>query len=518
MSERPLLFELKDLRVARGGKTELESFSLALHAGETVVLLGEADSGKDALLRNLGGFPDRGEQVAGQIRFGEEPFHFVTRRPRSPLRTAYLPAVAAKVLDPTARAAEQFTRILTRRLACPQAAAREELRAVLARFDGAPSVETLDAPVENLAPATVTFGLLAVAAAVTPQLLLCDHPFADLSPLAAERLTRALLAEQKRQGFAMIYAAREPHPVARLMARTIVLRRGQVVEEGAAPQLIAGQTHSYTQALLKALPLDLSRPLRPSPRGEPLLQVQNLVLGDSARARRRDAIAFELRRGAAMGLVGEPGSGRRRLLNAILGLERRPGRIVFDAVDLNLLSETMALRLRRRVAFVTSRDGALDPRMSLWDTVDEPLRAHLSLTRELAADYRDNALKRVGLASHNGRAVVAALSPFDQRRLQIARAIVAAPLLVVIDEPLRSLDALAQSTIRDLLAEFRIESQAGFLVLTSDFSVAAALCDDAMVFDNGRVVERGPIAMLVRSPKEATTRALVEAATLKPVA
>jgi len=191
---------------------------------------------------------------------------------------------------------------------------------------------------------------------------------------------------------------------------------------------------------------------------------------------------------------------------------------VFDAVDLNLLSETMALRLRRRVAFVSSREGVLDSRMTLWDTVDEPLRAHLSLTRELAAGYRDSALKRVGLASHNGRQIVATLSPFDQRRLQIARAIVAAPLLVVVDEPLRGLDALAQSTIRDLLAEFRVESQAGFLMLTSDFSVAAALCDDAMVFEGGRVVERGPIAALVQSPKEATTRALIGAARLRPAA
>ncbi|MBV8977762.1 MAG: ATP-binding cassette domain-containing protein [Alphaproteobacteria bacterium] len=516
MSEPRVLLELKDLRVTRGGKVELEPFSLLLHAGETVVLLGEAGSGKDAVLRTLGGFFERDEEAVGRLRVGDGEFQPVARRTKPALRTAYLPSATGNALDPRMSAAEQLSRVLARKLSCPKPAALEELRGALARFDAAPSLETIQAPVARLEPAAVAFGLLAAAAAATPELLLCDHPMADLSPLAANRVTRALLEEQTRQGFAIVYCAREPHPVVRLMARTIVLRRGQVVEEGSAAHLIGGQTHPYTKSIFKALPADLARPPRAASRGEPLLQVQNLML--DAAHRRRDAIGFELRRGAAMGLVGEPGSGRRRLLDAVLGLERRPGRVVFDAVDLNLLSETMALRLRRRVAFVTSRDGALDPRMSLWDTVDEPLRAHLNLSRELASDYRDNALKRVGLASHDGRQAVSSLSPFDRRRLQIARAIVAAPLLVVVDEPLRALDAPAQSTIRDLLGEFRVESQAGFLVLTSDFSVAAALCDDALVFDKGRLVERGPIATLLAAPREAATKALVEAATLKPAA
>jgi peptide/nickel transport system ATP-binding protein len=123
----------------------------------------------------------------------------------------------------------------------------------------------------------------------------------------------------------------------------------------------------------------------------------------------------------------------------------------------------------------------------------------------------------VGLASVDGRRVIATLSPFDRRRLQIARAIVAAPLLVVVDEPLRGLDAIARATIRDLLAEFRIEQQAAFLVVTGDFAVARALADDVMIFDRGRVVERGPMREVLRVPKEAVTRTLIEAAEFGPL-
>ena len=203
------------------------------------------------------------------------------------------------------------------------------------------------------------------------------------------------------------------------------------------------------------------------------------------------------------------------MARVLLGIDRpRAGRVVLDAVDVGVLSQAMKLRLRRRVAMIAGADEVLDQRMSLWDTVAEPLRAHLKLPRDLVANYRDAALKRVGLASLPGERAVSELSAFDKRRLQVARAIVGAPLLVVIDEPLRGLDAFAQSVMRDLLRNFRAQEGPAFLVITADFSVAQALCEEAMVFKDGRVIERGPLADLVRAPKEAQTKALIEASLL----
>jgi peptide/nickel transport system ATP-binding protein len=514
------LLEIKDLGVVRTSspRPELEHFSLTLNAGETVVLLGDADSGKDAVLRILNG--ERSDGVSGTIRFGEGEAKAAARKPRAPFRIAHLPSIASQPFSPAASVAAQLVRIVARKLGCPRGAARAELRGALARLNGAPSFELLDCPPSRLDDVSLGWGLLAGACATAPSLMLCDHPFLDISPAAAQALTDALRAEQERLGFAILYAARNPQTVARIGGRTIVLRHGRVVEENDAAHLMRGQTHAYTQALFKALPQHATeKPARPGARGEPLLQVQGLVLQPDPKRktqRTRDQMSFELRRGASLALIGENGSGRHALMRAVLGLERKPGRILFDAVDLNLLSEAMTLRLRRRVAFVTSSDDALDPRMTLWDTVDEPLRAHLQLSRELTAGYREAALKRVGLASYDGRRAVATLSPFDKRRLLVARAIVGAPLLVVVDEPLRGLDAVAQTTMRDLLMDFRIEQQSAFLVITSDFAVAQALADEAMVFDSGRVVERGPVRGLLANPKESATKALVAAAAFHP--
>ena len=511
------LIEIDNLRIMRPGAAwpVLERFSLTLRAGETVVLLGDADSGKDAVLSLIDGTLERGDELTGTIRFGEGEAKPAARKPRPNFRIAYLPAAASQPLSPNASVAAQLARVIARKLNCPRGGAFAELRSALSRLDGAPSPELLDCVPRRLDAVSLSWALLAGAMAVTPELVLCDHPFMDVSPASAHILTDALLAEQKRLGFAILCAARGPQSVIRMGARTLVLRQGRVVEENDAAHLMSGQTHAYTQALFKALPQAIpDKPVRSTARGEPLLQVQGLGLNTPLKntVRAKDALSFELRRGASLALVGENGSGRRALMRAVLGLERKPGRILFDAVDLNLLSEAMTARLRRRVAFVTSNDDALDQRMTIWDTVDEPLRAHLRLSRYLTAGYREAALKRVGLASHAGRRTVSSLSPFDRRRLMVARAIVSAPLLVVVDEPLRGLDAVAQTTMRDLLVDFRAEQQSAFLVITSDLAVARVLADEAMVFKDGRVVERGPIRNLIVNPKDSATKALIGAA------
>ncbi|HWU26834.1 MAG TPA: hypothetical protein VN154_10570, partial [Rhizomicrobium sp.] len=86
-----------------------------------------------------------------------------------------------------------------------------------------------------------------------------------------------------------------------------------------------------------------------------------------------------------------------------------------------------------------------------------------------------------------------------------------------VDEPLQGLDAFAQSVIRDLLQSFRDEEGPAFLVITSDFAVAKSLAEDAMVFKDGQIVERGSVAELLRSPKHPYTRSLAEASRIEPL-
>lgn len=514
MMDGDLLLELKDAGLFRHGKTELERFNLRLAPGESLVVLGEAGSGKDAVLRLVGGFTDKTDSVSGTIRYGAGREHPLGRE-KPAIRTAYLTNPLRQPLAPHASVAGQLIRIVARKLHAPFGSAREELRLALENLPGGVTLALLDAKPERLDPLSLATGLLAAVTAQTPDLVLADAPFADLGPGTIKHLLEGLVAEHKRLGFGLIYATGGLQPAARLGGRVLVLKAGRVVEEGPFERLISGNAHAYTKKLFGALPTLNREPPKPrgAPRGQPLLQVHNIPFASEKSP--RDVLTFELRRSGSLALVGEPGSGRRTLLRQMLGFDSvKSGRVVFDAVDLNILSQAMANRMRRRIAFISGKDDTLDPRMSLWDTVDEPLRAHLDITNTLIAECRDAALTRVGLASHDGRTPVHALSAFDKRRLQIARAYVAAPLLVVIDEPLRALDAFAQSILREVLIDFRATQETAFLVLTSDLTIAQSLAEDALVFDAGKMVERASIAHLVYAPQANATKSLIEAVSL----
>jgi peptide/nickel transport system ATP-binding protein len=411
----------------------------------------------------------------------------------------------------------QLSRIVARKVGAPRASAREDIELVLARLPGEPRLADLDKPPAELPPEILAWGLFAAAFAQNPELLLADGALLGVAPSHARKLASALLEEQAHLGFSLVYAADSTQIAAWLKGRVIVMRNGKIVEEGPAERLATAQAHSYTQTLFKSSPLSSSLNVRPGARGQPVIQAYRIEMARPSSGRERDNLSFELRRGASLALIGEEGSGRHTLARILLGLDDAPaGRVVFDAVDVGVLSNPMMIRLRRRIAIVAGADDVLDPRMTLWDTVAEPLRTHLDLPANLVATYRDTALKRVGLSSLAGDRPVASLSPFDKRRLQVARAIVGAPVLAVIDEPLRGLDAFAQSVMRDLLRNFRLQEGPAFLVITSDISVARDFAEEAMVFRDGRVIERGAVSDLMRAPKDPYTRSLVEASAPLP--
>jgi peptide/nickel transport system ATP-binding protein len=514
------LLRIRDLTLARFGaaKPEIQGFSFALAPGDTLTLLGETGSGKGAVLRMLARPVRRGTQISGTVQLRDGAEQPLVRNMTLDLRMVYLPGPHASVFNPHASVLQQLTLIVARKLRQPRPSARAELALALERLPGAPTLEALDHPPALVAPEALGAGLLAAAVAQTPDLVLADDPLGELSPTHARALASALKAEQKRLGFALLYSAARAEAANLLGGNLIVLRSGRIVEEGTVARLASAQSHAYTQTLFRATSAGERQSAdRAAVRGEPLLQVQGVQLATRGKPNARDKLNFELRRGASLALVGEIGSGRRALARALLGLDAvAGGRIVFDQVDIGVLDAAMMARLRRRVAFVTGDDDALDTRMTIFDTVSEPLRAHLAMPRDLIAHNRDAALKRVGLAALPGSWTVASLSPFDRRRLQIARAIVSQPLLAVIDEPLRGLDAFAQSVVRDLLRNFRSNEGPALLVITSDFGLARAFCEDGFVFKDGRVVERGTIATLLRAPQDPHTRKLLEAVAVLP--
>src|ERR1700683_5289352 len=190
---------LKEFTIRREGaaRPELDRFALAIERGETVIMLGEADAGKDALMSALAGAPLAAETLTGSVQFGIGAAVSADRLSAMPLRLAYLPGPAGQPLSMQASVASQLSRVIARKTSIPRASALAELGLVLQRLKGAPSAEALDRSTADLDLDVVAWGLLAAAFAATPELLLVDHFLVGLPPTSARALARALLAEQE---------------------------------------------------------------------------------------------------------------------------------------------------------------------------------------------------------------------------------------------------------------------------------------------------------------------------------
>ncbi len=145
-------------------------------------------------------------------------------------------------------------------------------------------------------------------------------------PRSIRTIVTALMAEQKRLGFALLYAARGLKAAAQLNSRVIVLRQGKVIEEGAFAKLASGQSHAYTRTLFKGA-AQAARPAGGTQRDARRAAAAGAGprSGRGKTRRGRDGITFELRRGASLALIGEEGSGRRALVRALLGLDHVAG-------------------------------------------------------------------------------------------------------------------------------------------------------------------------------------------------
>jgi len=480
-----------------------EPVSLVVKPGELISILGRAGAGGEEL-RNI--LLERMSVKDGVLKFGVS-----ANGGRS--RMAYLAGENAALSRHISTAA-QLTRVLSRRQHIPGPSAREELRLHLEHLYGAPGLERLGFKPQTLKPRERALAFLALALAQNPDCVVADDPADSLDPLEHEEFLRILLEQHARAGFALLYFTGNPATAARLAGRIIVLRDGAIIEEGSAGRLASTHAHAYTQALFRAVPrLEAPKPVS-TQRSEPLLQVRGFAFEKpkSKRADHTKTITFELRRGASLALVGARGSGRRSIARAVLGLERvAHGQIVFDSVDIGVLSATMRARLRRRIAFIDGNDAVLDPRMSVGDTVKEPMRAHVNLGSVENSRAMETVLKRVGLTEAQAHAKTGSLSALDRRRLQVARAISAGPQLLVLYEPLLHLDVLAQALILDLLKDYRARESVSFLLVTADFAVAQALCEHALVIRDRLVVESGPMAELVSTPADAYTAQLLRA-------
>jgi len=238
-----------------------------------------------------------------------------------------------------------------------------------------------------------------------------------------------------------------------------------------------------------------------------LVSVDNVSFGYSRDRLVLDGISLEIRPGASVGLVGESGSGKTTLLRLLLGLTRpSSGQIRFDGATLDTRSGGFMRDYRRQVQAVFQDPySSLDPRQNVLGIVSEPLRS-LGIPGDRRA-LVEAALVSVGLEPGILGRYPHEFSGGQRQRIAIARAIVAKPKLLLADEAVSALDLSTRIRIVELLRELAADMTLVFV--SHDLGVVAALCDEMVILEKGRIVEAGATRKILAAPQHQYTRKLL---------
>jgi oligopeptide/dipeptide ABC transporter ATP-binding protein len=227
-----------------------------------------------------------------------------------------------------------------------------------------------------------------------------------------------------------------------------------------------------------------------------------------------DGVTFDVRPGEVLALVGESGCGKTSIARAVMRLvEPYAGRVIFRGRDITHLGER-ALRPMRSGLQMIFQDPyeSLDPRQAVFDLVAEPLTIHgREPDRAGRREAVMAALEGAGLhpAEEIARRYPHHLSGGQRQRVAIAAAMVLEPRLIVADEPVSMLDVSLRAGILRLMLDLKEQHDLAYLFITHDLSLAWVVADRIAVIYLGRIVELGPAADVIGSPKHPYTKALV---------
>ncbi len=258
--------------------------------------------------------------------------------------------------------------------------------------------------------------------------------------------------------------------------------------------------------------------------GEPLLQVREIKVHfpirkglfkrTVGRVKAVDGLSLDLAAGRTLALVGESGCGKTTAGKAILQLIRpNAGTVRFDGEELTHL-RGRALRRRRADFQLVFQDpyASLNPRMRVTDILAEGMQAlGVAETPAERVARMDRMLAEVGLNAEAKLRYPHEFSGGQRQRIAIARALAVNPKLIICDEPTSALDVSVQAQILNLLKQLQRDLGLAYLFITHNIAVVEYLAHELAVMYLGRIVERGTVDEILRTPKHPYTQALLSA-------
>jgi peptide/nickel transport system ATP-binding protein len=351
--------------------------------------------------------------------------------------------------------------------------------------------------------------MIAMAIACEPRLLIADEPTSALDVTVQKQILDLIAELQQRRRMSMLFITHDLALASRIAAQVVVMREGEIREQGSVAQVFGAPADDYTRALLAARPR-IDQPRRPrKSRDHPvILETRNLAKSfDKVKAVK--GASFKLARGQTLGLVGESGSGKTTLGLLVARLHQASGgsALLHGQDVLSIPAKTF----KRTIQIVFQNPYAsLNPRFSVGQILMEPMRIHRigageAERRGLAAEL----LAKVGLPASALFKYPHEFSGGQRQRIAIARALALKPELVICDEAVSALDVSIQAQLLNLLQDLQDEYAMSYLFISHDLAVVKSMADEVMVMKDGEIVEMAPADEIYASPKHPYTQTLL---------
>lgn len=527
------LLSVDNLSIRFAGRSEADDvhavrgLSFALEAGQCVAIVGESGSGKSATARALVGLAGPTALVdADRLTLCETDLLTLAPHQWREVRGRQIGFIlqdALVSLDPLRTIGAEVGETIREHRLRARRGIKARVLELLASVGIPDPAARYNQYAHQLSGGLRQRALIASALAGEPKVLIADEPTTALDVIVQAQILR-LLADIKNQGRGLILISHDLAVVSRLADVIIVLRRGEVVEQGTPDEVFRNPKADYTKSLLAAIPSirtrghTLSAESTPPPPQSPSLVprtdvlVANGLTKSFGRRRVVSDVSLEIRKGETVGLVGASGSGKTTLARILLGLERADsGEVLLNGSPWSALPENQRRPLRPNVQLVAQDPlGSFDPRHRVIDIIGEALEI-IDFPRPDRRAEILRLLQSVGLDETHVLRRPRDLSGGQRQRVAIARALAPRPAVLVCDEPVSALDVSTQAQVLDLLADLKRQLGLTMLFVSHDLGVIQHISDRVLVMNEGEIVERGDTDIVLSDPKHPYTRALIDA-------
>ncbi|WPL83434.1 dipeptide ABC transporter ATP-binding protein [Bordetella hinzii] len=533
--------------------------SFHVSRGETLAIVGESGSGKSvtslALMRlvEYGG----GKIASGDMRLRRRNGEVLDlaraeERVLEKVRGADVAMIFQEPmtsLNPSFTAGFQIAEALRLHQGLDAGAARAEALRMLERVRIPEARAILDRYPHQLSGGMRQRVMIAMALSCKPQLLIADEPTTALDVTIQAQILQLIRQLQEEMDMGVIFITHDMGVVAEVADRVLVMYRGDKVEEGGSDEIFAHPRHAYTRALLSAVPRlgamqgtdlpkpfpllrvddDAAAPAEPAAADTvrrdqgPVLKVRDLITrfdirggvfgGVQKRVHAVEKVSFDLYPGETLSLVGESGCGKTTTGRSLLQLVKsQGGSIEFDGRDIGTLRGAAMQTLRQHIQFIFQDPFAsLDPRMTVGDSIMEPLLIHKAARGKAAEERVRWLMDKCGLLPDMVDRYPHEFSGGQRQRICIARALALNPKVVIADESVSALDVSIQAQIVNLLLDLQRDLGVSFLFISHDMAVVERVSHRVAVMYLGQIVEIGPRRAIFENPQHPYTKKLMAA-------